>query len=247
MRLRLCNRSMIALLSRTASETNASVCVFAFPGLVVRDGSAGAFFQHSADEARTDKARTVHPVMARASVLRSRAPAVGLSGDLLLSGSLSKALDSPTSPSTHASHSIPRDLANGWHSTVGRAPRGGQLTKLGALFIILATPPTAAFTCVSMFSVEMCSSQVPDCSLLLRRIWWSCFGDELGTVTGGLSKLLEDPGRVHDMFPTVTARSIFFVVAYAAFEAALCLFMPGREFRGPVTAAGNRPRYKVRA
>lgn len=213
----------------------------------------GKPFRHSASRA----ART----MVEASALRSRAPACGLAGDLLLSGpSISKSLvrdaatrlSPPASPQKDAHH-LPRDLLHGWHSTVGRAPSGRGRTpmrqffsKLGAVFIILATPPSATFTCAYHSNAAQWAGLHADDALSpVRRVWTIYSGDEAGTMTGTLGKIWNRPGALLDMFAPVTTRAMGFVAAYALFEAVIMMVVPGKTFLGPVTAGGKQPVYKV--
>lgn len=77
-------------------------------------------------------------------------------GDLMLSPKSKDAASkaAPPSPSDDH-HNLPKDLKMGWHSTVGGAPTGRGSTPLkrilsnvGAILIILATPPFATLMCV---------------------------------------------------------------------------------------------------
>ena len=71
-------------------------------------------------------------------------------------------------------------------------------------------------------------------------------GGHLGSFLGELARngpweLLRTMPR-----PNFSGRAAQLVACYAAFEALLLVFMPGKRFVGPVTAGGNRPVYKVR-
>jgi 7-dehydrocholesterol reductase len=46
--------------------------------------------------------------------------------------------------------------------------------------------------------------------------------------------------------PVTSDRAYQLLACFAAFQALLLMFMPGKTFHGPITAAGNRPVYKVR-
>ena len=48
-----------------------------------------------------------------------------------------------------------------------------------------------------------------------------------------------------NIWPMPTAIAWKIIVCYAAFEAALQLFLPGKRVEGPISPAGNRPIYKV--
>lgn len=54
------------------------------------------------------------------------------------------------------------------------------------------------------------------------------------------------PWFLWEMVAVVTPEAVKYVSVYAAFEALLMVFMPGKTFVGPTTAGGNRPVYKVR-
>ena len=48
-----------------------------------------------------------------------------------------------------------------------------------------------------------------------------------------------------DIWPRPTAIAWKLIACYAAFEAALQLFLPGKTVEGPISPCGNRPVYKV--
>ena len=48
-----------------------------------------------------------------------------------------------------------------------------------------------------------------------------------------------------DIWPRPTATAWKLIGCYAAFEAALQLFLPGKTVEGPISPTGNRPIYKV--
>lgn len=48
-----------------------------------------------------------------------------------------------------------------------------------------------------------------------------------------------------NIWPRPTAIAWKIIAGYAAFEAALQLFLPGKRVEGPISPAGNRPVYKV--
>ena len=47
------------------------------------------------------------------------------------------------------------------------------------------------------------------------------------------------------MVPHLTPQAVRYVASFAVFEALLLMFMPGKTFKGPVTAGGNTPVYKA--
>jgi 7-dehydrocholesterol reductase len=91
-------------------------------------------------------------------------------------------------------------------------------TRLGPLLLVLSTPPTAIL------------------------FWIVC-----RHLDGSLARLLDADGRraviEHWPWPTLAAAQI--VAAFAVFEYALLVALPGKTFEGPVTPTGVRPAYKL--
>jgi 7-dehydrocholesterol reductase len=48
-----------------------------------------------------------------------------------------------------------------------------------------------------------------------------------------------------DIWPLPTLRSAKLLVIFAAFQSILLLFLPGDQYAGPLSPAGNRPHFKV--
>lgn len=93
-------------------------------------------------------------------------------------------------------------------------------SRLGPLLLILSTPPAAILFWIA------CTFPPFDGSLL-----------PLLTVEGWRSVIEHFPS------PSIAAAKI--VLVFAVLEALLLQWLPGKDFYGPITPAGNRPRYKL--
>ena len=69
-----------------------------------------------------------------------------------------------------------------------------------------------------------------------------------GDTTATLQALMANgPSYVVKMIPHFSWDAAKYLGAFATFEAFLLMFMPGKTFRGPITAGGNTPVYKARS
>jgi len=93
-------------------------------------------------------------------------------------------------------------------------------SRLGPLFLILSTPPAAILFWI------VCTFEPFDGSLL-----------PLLTAAGWRSAAAHFPS------PAIAAARM--IVVFAVLEAVLLQWLPGKDFYGPITPAGNRPRYKL--
>lgn len=93
-------------------------------------------------------------------------------------------------------------------------------TTLGPLLLILITPPAAII------------------------FWIVCTFEPFN---GSLAPLLTSAGwssvAAHWPWPSTSAAGI--VLIFAVFEALLLQWLPGKNYEGPITPTGNRPRYKL--
>jgi 7-dehydrocholesterol reductase len=93
-------------------------------------------------------------------------------------------------------------------------------SRLGPLLLILSTPPAAIL------------------------FWIVCTFEPFD---GSLMPLLTAEGwrSVAAHFPSPSMAAAKIILVFAVLEAALLEWLPGKEFSGPITPAGNRPRYKL--
>lgn len=93
-------------------------------------------------------------------------------------------------------------------------------SRLGPLLLILSTPPAAILFWIVCTFEPFNGSLVP---LLTAEGWRS----------------------VVEHFPLPSVAAARMIAGFAALEIALLLWLPGKDFYGPITPTGNRPRYRL--
>ena len=81
----------------------------------------------------------------------------------------------------------------------------------------------------------------------LAVIIWDVFTNRNGSISSLFASISKKSfkGYLIDMLPWPTKDAIVHLLSYAAFEALLQLYLPGKKHFGPVTANGNVPEYKA--
>ncbi|QDZ23633.1 sterol reductase [Chloropicon primus] len=110
-----------------------------------------------------------------------------------------------------------------WSDSAGTGVQdGGFLRSLGALLLLVTTPP---------FTMAL----------------WSIFVQHKGSVTSFGLQVADSSNwpAFSASLPTVSWEATSYIAAFGAFQAFLQLAVPGKEFIGPVSPKGNRPVYKA--
>ena len=110
-----------------------------------------------------------------------------------------------------------------WSDTAGTGVQeGGFFRSLGAVLLLLSTPP---------FTLAL----------------WSIFVQHGGSATSFALHLSDRKNWKPFLYslPTLSWEATYYIAAFGAFQAALQLLVPGKEFVGPVSPKGNRPVYKA--